>query len=166
MNRWRSKWVLHEVTSGKWFVLSTDEVPSCPGLTGRVTREYKALPKVRGHAAVCGTGSLRPALQGCQQSQSRCLALAARSNGEVWVVNHLSDSVSVVDVASAPPRVVRTLLTCDEPRDIVFAGSGNDRAFVTTARRGRESIANRLPAPLLVLSESIACRRGAWRPQP
>ncbi len=65
------------------------------------------------------------------------VAVAARSDGEVWVVNHLSDSISVVDVASTPPRVVRTLLTCDEPRDIVFAGPGNDRAFVTTARRGQ-----------------------------
>src|SRR5512144_705474 len=27
-------------------------------------------------------------------------AVAARGNGEVWVVNHLSDSISIVDVAS------------------------------------------------------------------
>jgi len=65
------------------------------------------------------------------------VAVAARSDGEVWVVNHLSDSISIVDVASTPPHVVRTLLTCDEPRDIVFAGPANDRAFVTTARRGQ-----------------------------
>src|SRR2546422_252300 len=49
------------------------------------------------------------------------VAVAARTNGEVWVVNHLSDSVSIVDVSSSPPRVVRTLLVGDEPRDIVFA---------------------------------------------
>jgi YVTN family beta-propeller protein len=65
------------------------------------------------------------------------LAVAVRSPSEVWVVNHLSDSVSIVDVGSTPPRVTRTLLTCDEPRDIVFAGPGNGRAFVTTARRGQ-----------------------------
>src|SRR5687768_7674801 len=35
------------------------------------------------------------------------VAVAQRTAGEVWVVNHLSDSVSVVDVASSPPRVVR-----------------------------------------------------------
>jgi len=64
-------------------------------------------------------------------------AVAARTNGEVWVVNHLSDSVSIVDVAATPPRVTRTLLTCDEPRDIVFAGTGGNRAFITTARRGQ-----------------------------
>jgi YVTN family beta-propeller protein len=65
------------------------------------------------------------------------VAVAARTNGEVWVVNHLSDSVSVVDVSSSPARVVRTLLVGDEPRDVVFAGPGGTRAFVTTAHRGQ-----------------------------
>ncbi|MGB0621836.1 MAG: YncE family protein [Myxococcota bacterium] len=64
------------------------------------------------------------------------VAVAARTNDEVWVVNHMSDSISVVDVSATPPRVVRTLLVGDEPRDIVFAGSPQ-RAFVTTAHRGQ-----------------------------
>jgi YVTN family beta-propeller protein len=64
------------------------------------------------------------------------VAVAVRNAGEVWVVNHLSDSISIVDVAASPARVVRTLLTCDEPRDILFAGAAG-RAFVTTARRGQ-----------------------------
>ncbi len=63
------------------------------------------------------------------------VAVAARTNDEVWVVNHLSDSVSIVDVPSG--RVVRTLLVGDEPRDIVFAGTGAGRAFITTAHRGQ-----------------------------
>ena len=67
------------------------------------------------------------------------VAVAARTNGEVWVVNHLSDSVSIVDVSAVPGRVVRTLLVGDEPRDIVFAGTGHGRAFVTTAHRGQNS---------------------------
>lgn len=68
------------------------------------------------------------------------VAVAARTNGEVWVVNHLSDSVSVVDVSDpAAPRVVRTLLVGDEPRDIVFAGAGGNRAFITTAHRGQNT---------------------------
>jgi len=66
------------------------------------------------------------------------VAVAALSNDEVWVVNHLSDSVSIVDVSTSPATVVRTLLVGDEPRDIVFAGSGGDRAFITTARRGQQ----------------------------
>jgi len=65
------------------------------------------------------------------------VAVAARSNSEVWVVNHLSDSISIIDVSTSPARVTRTLLVCDEPRDLVFAGPGGNRAFVTTARRGQ-----------------------------
>src|SRR5258708_6679494 len=64
------------------------------------------------------------------------VAVAARNNGEVWVVNHLSDSVSLVTLAGTP-HVVRTLLVGDEPRDIVFAGS-TGRAFSTTAHRGQQ----------------------------
>ncbi|MEE8474662.1 MAG: hypothetical protein V3T01_04885, partial [Myxococcota bacterium] len=65
------------------------------------------------------------------------VAVAARTNTEVWVVNHLSDSVSIVDLSVSPPRVIRTLLVGDEPRDIVFAGTGGNRAFITTAHRGQ-----------------------------
>lgn len=65
------------------------------------------------------------------------VAVAFRSNTEVWVVNHLSDSVSIVDLTSSPARVTRTLLVGDEPRDIVFAGTGGNRAFVSTAHRGQ-----------------------------
>jgi DNA-binding beta-propeller fold protein YncE len=67
-------------------------------------------------------------------------AVAARSNTEIWVVNHLSDSISIVDLSLTPPRVVRTLLVGDEPRDIVFAGSGGNRAFITTAHRGQQRV--------------------------
>lgn len=67
------------------------------------------------------------------------VAVAALSNNEVWVVNHLSDSVSIVDTSSTPPRVKRTLLVGDEPRDIVFAGTTTSRAFITTAHRGQNS---------------------------
>ena len=54
-------------------------------------------------------------------------------------MNHLSDSISIVDVAASPPRVTRTLLVGDEPRDIVFAGPGGNRAFITTAHRGQNT---------------------------
>ncbi|MCL7421583.1 MAG: beta-propeller fold lactonase family protein [Methylobacter sp.] len=68
------------------------------------------------------------------------VAVAARSDTEVWVVNHLSDSVSVIDLRNGhTPRVVRTLLVGDEPRDIVFAGPAHSRAFITTAHRGQNT---------------------------
>ena len=60
----------------------------------------------------------------------------ALSGDEAWVVNHLSDSVSVVDVRDPMrPRVVRTLQVGDEPRGIVASGPKRDRMFVATARR-------------------------------
>jgi YVTN family beta-propeller protein len=72
------------------------------------------------------------------------VAVAARSNTEIWVTNLLSDSVSVVTLTGTP-HVIRTLLVGDEPRDIVFAGNPS-RAFITTAHRGQQrtdpSIAN------------------------
>ncbi|MFT5710032.1 MAG: DNA-binding beta-propeller fold protein YncE [Halioglobus sp.] len=64
------------------------------------------------------------------------VAVAVRNSNEVWVVNHLSDSVSIVDVGSSP-RVVQTLLVGDEPRDIVFAGDKSQRAFITATYRGQ-----------------------------
>jgi DNA-binding beta-propeller fold protein YncE len=64
------------------------------------------------------------------------VAVAARGNNEAWVVNHLSDSVSIVRLAPAgPARVRRTLFVGDEPRDIQFAGPGGNRAFITAANR-------------------------------
>jgi 6-phosphogluconolactonase (cycloisomerase 2 family) len=75
------------------------------------------------------------------------VAVAARSDTEVWIVNHLSDSVSIVKLNRRPAkgsfamggRVVRTLLVGDEPRDITFAGPEHDRAFITTAHRGQNT---------------------------
>lgn len=69
------------------------------------------------------------------------VAVAARGNEEVWVVNHLSDSVSVVRFSAEGLHgaVVRTLLVGDEPRDIVFAGPQKRRAFITAAHRGQNA---------------------------
>lgn len=65
------------------------------------------------------------------------VAVAARNGTELWVVNHLSDSVSIVDVSDpARATVVRTLLVGDEPRDIVFA---RGRAYITSAHRGQNT---------------------------
>src|SRR5882762_3360086 len=51
-----------------------------------------------------------------------------RTSNEVWVVNYISDSVSIVDAAAQ--RLVATLNTLDTPADVVFAGSPQ-RAFVS-----------------------------------
>jgi YVTN family beta-propeller protein len=48
---------------------------------------------------------------------------------EAWVVNHLSDTVSVVDLGLR--QVVRTIAVGDEPTDVVFA---QGRAFVSVSQ--------------------------------
>lgn len=53
-----------------------------------------------------------------------------RTATEAWVVNHISDSISVVDVPSR--RVIATIATLDTPCDVVFAGVPQ-RAFVSCA---------------------------------
>src|SRR6185503_1081363 len=80
------------------------------------------------------------------------VAVAVRDASEVWVVNHLYDSVSVVSL-SGTPHVTRTILVGDEPRDIVFAGT-NNYAFITTAHRGQQRV-----------HPSIASVPGAGDPQ-
>ncbi len=61
------------------------------------------------------------------------ISVAARTDGEVWVVNHLSDDVSIVDVSAGV--VTRSLRVGDEPTDVVFAGSPADRrAFVCVSQ--------------------------------
>lgn len=67
------------------------------------------------------------------------VAVAVAPNQDVWVVNHLSDSISIVDVKAITPYVKNTLLVGDEPRDIVFGGTDNNRAFITTAHRGQHN---------------------------
>ncbi|MFT4520083.1 MAG: DNA-binding beta-propeller fold protein YncE [Halioglobus sp.] len=82
------------------------------------------------------------------------VSVAVRNNIEVWVVNHLSDSVSIINLQSSPSVVERTLIVGDEPRDIVFAGTGFDRAFITTAHRGQH-----------LVDASIAAVPGSGDPQ-
>ncbi|MHC4946993.1 MAG: hypothetical protein ACYTG1_01845 [Planctomycetota bacterium] len=69
------------------------------------------------------------------------VSVRARTNDEAWVVNHVSDSISVVDVAAM--RVIATIGTGDpgdglddlgdEPADVVFAGAP-ERAFVSVSQ--------------------------------
>ncbi|TPH18185.1 hypothetical protein EPA86_03155 [Litorilituus lipolyticus] len=56
-------------------------------------------------------------------------------NDTAWVVNHLSDSITLIDISTDRATVLRTLLVGDEPKDIVFA---KNKAFITTAHRGQQ----------------------------
>ncbi len=57
------------------------------------------------------------------------VSVACRSDSEAWVVNHLSDDVSVVNLNTLHVRA--TLRVGDEPSDVVFAG-GN--AYVSVSQ--------------------------------
>ncbi len=60
------------------------------------------------------------------------VSLRPLTNDQVWVVNEVSDSVSIVNI---PQRaVVETLRTPDEPADVAFA---NGQAFVSCARNAQ-----------------------------
>ena len=63
------------------------------------------------------------------------VSVNARNNDEVWVVNEVSDSVSIVSVTNR--IVVDTLYVKDEPADVVFAGG---KAFVSGSRNNRVSV--------------------------
>src|SRR6185369_7047031 len=56
------------------------------------------------------------------------VSVAARSNTEAWVVNTLSDDVSIVDLTTLNVRA--TLRVGDEPSDVVFA---NNLAWVSVS---------------------------------
>lgn len=59
------------------------------------------------------------------------VAVRFRTTNELWVVNHISASISVVDLARR--AVTATIDTLAGPADVVFAGSPQ-RAFIACAR--------------------------------
>lgn len=59
------------------------------------------------------------------------VSVKALTNQEVWVVNELSDSVSIIDLSRA--RTVATIPVGDEPADLIFA---QGKAFVSCAQSG------------------------------
>lgn len=57
------------------------------------------------------------------------VSVRARTNGEAWVVNELSDSISIVSLSEG--SVIDTLQIPDEPADVCFAAG---KAFVTCSQ--------------------------------
>ncbi len=66
------------------------------------------------------------------------VSVRVRNNNEVWVVNHMSDSVSIVNLSTQ--TVIRTLKTDNEPADVVFTSSG--RAFVSASEANTLNVFN------------------------
>src|SRR5262249_12797437 len=63
------------------------------------------------------------------------VSVVARTDSEAWVVNSLSDSVSIVDLNQQ--IVVRTLWVGDEPTDVAFAAN---RAFVAVSQEDQVKV--------------------------
>ena len=66
------------------------------------------------------------------------VSVRARNDNEVWVVNHMSDSISIVDLDRK--TVIQTLKTQNEPSDIIFAGA--NRAFVSVSEANSINVFN------------------------
>ncbi len=78
-------------------------------------------------------------------------SVRARTATELWVVNTISDSISVIDVTTR--NVKATLKTADEPWDVVFAGTPQ-RAFVSCGQGGVVQVFN--PTNLAAAPTNIA----------
>ncbi|MFQ5504267.1 MAG: beta-propeller fold lactonase family protein [Planctomycetota bacterium] len=82
------------------------------------------------------------------------VSLCPRTEDEVWIVNHLSDSISIVSISAG--QVIATIPVKDEPADVVFAGKP-EKAFVSVAAskevRVFDPAARKLLATIPILGE-------------
>lgn len=77
-------------------------------------------------------------------------SVRARTNDELWVVNEVGDSVSIISLSAG--AVVETLRVGDEPTDVVFAAG---KAYVACARAGQVRVfdaSTRGPAGAITLT--------------
>jgi len=83
------------------------------------------------------------------------VTVRARTASEVWVINHLSDSISIVDLSFG--SVTRTLLVGDEPTDVVFVPK-HHRAFVCVSQEDEIRVfdTNDLTLPPVHIALSIS----------
>ena len=77
------------------------------------------------------------------------VSVRPRTETEIWVVNHVSDSISIIDTERM--TVIQTLHPGDEPADVAFAAG---RAFVTCSQINTVAVfeLNDLAAPPQILA--------------
>lgn len=78
------------------------------------------------------------------------VSIRARTNDEIWVVNEVSDSVSILSLSAGV--VIDTLKVGDEPTDVIFAAG---KAYVACARAGQIRVfdaSTRAALPTLTLN--------------
>jgi YVTN family beta-propeller protein len=74
------------------------------------------------------------------------VSVRALDSSTVWVVNQISDSISIVDLPTM--RVTRTVPVGDEPADVVFAGTPR-KAFVSLSVAERVAVLDASAATIL-----------------
>ncbi len=92
------------------------------------------------------------------------VSVRARNNTEAWVVNHISDTISIVDLTTL--NVVATIQTLNEPTDVVFAGTSS-RAFVSCSQANTVQVfdpANLAAAPINIAIDAEDPRAMAVSP--
>jgi YVTN family beta-propeller protein len=90
-----------------------------------------ALNTPDGYLCIYQLGGVVPLLQYQIPVGLEPVSLAWWNNDEIWVANHLSDDVSIVDLTTQNVRA--TLLVGDEPTDVIFAGNPV-RAYVCVSQ--------------------------------
>lgn len=104
------------------------ESPQTHGLATTTDGRLLAVNTADGRLEVLDATGTRPTLVGSVRVGVDPVSVRVRDNGEIWVVNQISDSISVIDPDTL--QIERTILVGDEPGDVVFAGVP-ERAFVT-----------------------------------
>jgi YVTN family beta-propeller protein len=98
--------------------------------------------------SVAGANALTPRLLRTVGVGLDPVSVKCRTETEAWVVNQISDSVSIIDLPTA--HITRTLFPGDEPADVAFASG---RAFVTCAALNQVkvySLSNLAAAPTTI----------------
>ena len=85
------------------------------------------------------------------------VTVRARSNSEAWVVNAISDDISIIDLDNEV--VIRSISVANEPADVVFAGTPL-KAFVSSSEPSIVSVfnlsnLNAAPTEIRVIGEEL-----------
>ncbi len=102
--------------------------PICINSSGS---QLLAVNSIEGRLSVFALGNhSRPALSWEIPTGSEPVTVRLRNDNEAWVVNEVSDTVTIINLAEA--RVTQVLQVDDEPADVVFA---QGKAFVSSPRQ-------------------------------
>ena len=136
--------LLHAASTAAFVTLRERPGPAARAVARRHARSSRSTRPTTGWRSSPSIRDRQPHPQRLGPGRARAgRGRRARPTREVWVVNHLSDSVSIVDVAG---RRRASCARCSSATSRATSSSparADSRAFITTAHRGQNS-----PAPL------------------